>query len=80
MWHLSMTTAAFEKPWPPVPFLSKDGRGRRAGSSTATIIAAPSSIKNAEDPRPRGCAKNRKGRQWYFGMNLHVRRARVELA
>ena len=37
----------------------------------ATIIAAPSSTKNAEGKRDPEMHQTRKGQQWYFGMKLH---------
>jgi transposase, IS5 family len=38
----------------------------------ATIIAAPSSTKNAAKARDPEMHQTRKGKQWYFGMKLHV--------
>ena len=38
----------------------------------ATIIAAPSSTKNATKTRDPEMKQTRKGNQWYFGMKLHV--------
>jgi IS5 family transposase len=38
----------------------------------ATIIAAPSSTKNAEKTRDPEMQQTRKGNQWNFGMKLHV--------
>ena len=38
----------------------------------ATIIAAPSSTKNAEKQRDPEMRQTRKGQQWYFGMKLHI--------
>lgn len=38
----------------------------------ATIIAAPSSTKNAEKKRDPEMHQTRKGKQWYFGMKLHI--------
>jgi len=38
----------------------------------ATIIAAPSSTKNAAATRDPEMKQTRKGRNWYFGMKLHV--------
>ena len=38
----------------------------------ATIIAAPSSTKNAAQARDPEMRQTRKGNQWYFGMKLHV--------
>jgi IS5 family transposase len=45
----------------------------RAGTIVdATIIAAPSSTKNASAIRDPEMKQTRKGRNWYFGMKLHV--------
>ncbi|HNN77225.1 MAG TPA: IS5 family transposase [Leptospiraceae bacterium] len=38
----------------------------------ATIIAAPSSTKNAEGKRDPEMHQTKKGNQWYFGMKLHI--------
>ena len=38
----------------------------------ATIIAAPSSTKNATAGRDPEMKQTRKGRNWYFGMKLHI--------
>ncbi len=38
----------------------------------ATIIAAPSSTKNASQTRDPEMKQTRKGNQWYFGMKLHI--------
>jgi transposase, IS5 family len=38
----------------------------------ATIIAAPSSTKNAEGERDPQMHQTKKGKQWYFGMKVHV--------
>ena len=38
----------------------------------ATIIAAPSSTKNATGTRDPEMKQTRKGQQWYFGMKVHV--------
>jgi IS5 family transposase len=38
----------------------------------ATIIAAPSSTKNAEGARDPEMKQGRKGKNWHFGMKLHV--------
>lgn len=37
----------------------------------ATIIAAPSSTKNADKQRDPEMHQTRKSQQWYFGMKLH---------
>jgi IS5 family transposase len=45
----------------------------RAGTIVdATIIAAPSSTKNATVSRDPEMKQTRKGRNWHFGMKLHV--------
>ena len=45
----------------------------RAGTIVdATIIAAPSSTKNAEGKRDPEMKQTRKGNTWHFGMKLHV--------
>ena len=45
----------------------------RAGTIVdATIIAAPSSTKNAAATRDPEMKQTRKGRTWYFGMKLHI--------
>ena len=38
----------------------------------ATIIAAPSSTKNATKTRDPAMKQTRKGQQWYFGMKVHI--------
>ena len=38
----------------------------------ATIIAAPSSTKNADKQRDPEMHQTRKGQQWHFGMKLHI--------
>ena len=38
----------------------------------ATIIAAPSSTKNATKTRDPEMKQTRKGNQWYFGLKIHV--------
>jgi len=51
------------------------GRGLRLSKGTivdATIIAAPSSTKNAEGERDPEMHQTKKGNQWYFGMKAHV--------
>ena len=45
----------------------------RGGSiADATIIAAPSSTKNATGGRDPQMHQTRKGQQWYFGMKAHI--------
>ncbi|HMN22735.1 MAG TPA: IS5 family transposase [Ottowia sp.] len=38
----------------------------------ATLIAAPSSTKNASGQRDPQMKQSRKGKQWYFGMKAHI--------
>lgn len=38
----------------------------------ATIIGAPSSTKNADKRRDPQMHQTRKGKQWFFGMKLHI--------
>ena len=38
----------------------------------ATLIAAPSSTKNAEGERDPQMKQTKKGNQWYFGMKAHI--------
>ena len=50
-------------------------RGFKVNTGTivdATIIGAPSSTKNADKARDPQMHQTRKGRQWYFGMKLHI--------
>ena len=50
-------------------------RGLKVGTGTivdATIIAAPSSTKNADKARDPQMHQTRKGKQWYFGMKMHI--------
>jgi transposase, IS5 family len=45
----------------------------RAGTIVdATIIAAPSSTKNANATRDPEMKQTRKGKHWHFGMKLHI--------
>ncbi|WP_217478564.1 IS5 family transposase, partial [Pararobbsia alpina] len=53
--------------------LAEQGLLMRAGTIVdATIIAAPSSTKNAEKARDPEMHQTKKGNQWYFGMKAHV--------
>jgi IS5 family transposase len=53
--------------------LEADGLIMRGGSIVdATIIAAPSSTKNASGSRDPEMHQTRKGQQWYFGMKAHA--------
>lgn len=50
-------------------------RGFKVNTGTivdATIIGAPSSTKNADKARDPDMHQTRKGKQWYFGMKLHI--------
>jgi len=50
-------------------------RGLKVNSGTivdATIIGAPSSIKNQEGKRDPEMCQTKKGNQWYFGMKAHI--------
>jgi len=38
----------------------------------ATIIASPSSTKNATETRDPAMKQTRKGNQWYFGKKIHM--------
>ncbi|WP_246590805.1 IS5 family transposase [Georgfuchsia toluolica] len=38
----------------------------------ATLIAAPSSVKNQDKSRDPEMHQTKKGNQWYFGMKLHI--------
>src|SRR5215831_17071491 len=52
-----------------------EARGLLLRSGTivdATIIAAPSSTKNASAARDPEMKQTRKGRNWHFGMKLHI--------
>jgi len=51
----------------------REGWIMRGGSIVdATIIAAPSSTKNAAGTRDPQMRQTRKGNQWYFGMKAHI--------
>lgn len=53
--------------------LEKKGLLLKSGTIVdATIINAPSSTKNAEKERDPEMHQTRKGKQWYFGMKVHV--------
>ena len=47
-------------------------QGYRVANVDATIIAAPSSTKNAQHARDPEMKQTKKGNQWYFGMKAHV--------
>src|SRR6056297_289642 len=53
--------------------LHKQGLMLREGSIVdASIIDAPSSTKNQEGKRDPEMHQTRKGKQWYFGMKMHI--------
>ncbi|WP_184298830.1 IS5 family transposase [Roseateles oligotrophus] len=53
--------------------LQAKGLMLRAGTVVdATLIAAPSSTKNAEGERDPEMMQSKKGSQWYFGMKAHI--------
>ena len=54
-------------------FLTRKGLMLKRGSIVdATIIAAPSSTKNAEGERDPEMHQTKKGNQWHFGMKAHI--------
>ncbi len=54
-------------------YLSRKGFLLKRGSIVdATIIAAPSSTKNAQGERDPEMHPTKKGNQWYFGMKAHI--------
>lgn len=53
--------------------LAEQGLPMRAGTIVdATIIAAPSSTKNADGKRDPEMHQTKKGKQWHFGMKAHI--------
>jgi IS5 family transposase len=53
--------------------LARKGLLLKQGSIVdATIIAAPSSTKNAEGEREPEMHQTKKGNQWFFGMKAHI--------
>jgi len=53
--------------------LQQQGVSMKTGTIVdATLIAAPSSTKNADQQRDPEMHATRKGKQWYFGMKLHI--------
>ena len=53
--------------------LAAHGLSLRQGTIVdATIISAPSSTKNKDRARDPAMHQTRKGRQWYFGMKMHI--------
>ena len=54
-------------------YLTRKGLLLKRGSMVdATIIAAPSSTKNADGERDPEMHQTKKGNQWYFGMKAHI--------
>ena len=54
-------------------FLEGQGLMMRGGSVVdATIISAPSSVKNTGQARDPEMRQTRKGQQWYFGFKAHI--------
>jgi len=54
-------------------FLERHGKIMRGGSIVdATILAAPTSTKNAEKKRDPEMHQVKKGNEWYFGERLHI--------
>ena len=54
-------------------YLSRKGLMLKRGSIVdATIIAAPSSTKNADGERDPEMHQTKKGNQWHFGMKAHI--------
>jgi IS5 family transposase len=53
--------------------LQENGMTLKTGTIVdATIIAAPSSTKNVDKQGDAEMHQTRKGKQWYFGMKLHI--------
>ncbi|MEB1360393.1 IS5 family transposase [Xanthomonas campestris] len=53
--------------------LARKGQSLRSGTIVdATLIAAPSSTKNADHARDPEMRQAKKGNQWYFGMKAHI--------
>jgi IS5 family transposase len=53
--------------------LAEQGLLMRSGTIVdATIIAAPSSTKNADNTRDPEMHQTKKGNQWHFGMKAHI--------
>ena len=53
--------------------LASKGCSLREGTIVdATLISAPSSMKNKEHQRDPEMHQTKKGNQWYFGMKLHI--------
>ena len=53
--------------------ISARGMTMRQGKIVeATLIAAPSSTKNKEGKRDPEMYQTKKGKQWYYGMKVHI--------
>ena len=53
--------------------LAEQGHSLRRGTIVdASIVAAPSSTKNAKGERDPEMHQTKKGKQWYFGMKAHI--------
>ena len=53
--------------------LKEQGMSMKQGTIIdATLIAAPSSTKNKKGERDPEMHQTRKGKQWYFGMKVHI--------
>ncbi|WP_407369023.1 IS5-like element IS1646 family transposase [Xanthomonas campestris] len=53
--------------------LARKGQSLRSGTIVdVTLIAAPSSTKNADHARDPEMHQTKKGNQWYFGMKAHI--------
>ncbi|MCF8796614.1 IS5 family transposase [Xanthomonas campestris] len=53
--------------------LARKDQSLRSGTIVdATLIAAPSSTKNADHARDPEMRQTKKGNQWYFGMKAHI--------
>ncbi|MCF8865812.1 IS5-like element IS1646 family transposase [Xanthomonas campestris] len=53
--------------------LARKGQSLRSGTIVdATLIAAPSSTKNADHARDPEMHQTKMGNQWYFGMKAHI--------
>ena len=53
--------------------LARKGQSLRSGTIVdATLVAAPSSTKNADHARDPEMRQTKKGNQWYFGMKAHI--------
>ena len=66
-------TARLKPRWSEALRTGAKGLLLRAGAVVdATLIAAPSSTKNASGERDPEMKDSKKGNQWYFGMKAHI--------